>query len=66
MLCQTSAARPTRPPIAVKISEGLHANACLTRIRELPSPARVLILDADFRLYRRNGRQTIPLIYPAP
>jgi hypothetical protein len=33
---------------------------------ELHSTARVFTLDADFRLYRRNGRQTIPLIYPAP
>lgn len=25
-----------------------------------------LTLDSDFKLYRRHGRQTIPLIYPAP
>jgi predicted nucleic acid-binding protein len=42
------------------------ANACLVRMSELHSTARVFTLDADFRLYRRNGRQTIPLIYPAP
>jgi predicted nucleic acid-binding protein len=42
------------------------ADACLVRMSELHSTARVFTLDADFRLYRRNGRQTIPLIYPAP
>jgi len=41
-------------------------DACLVRMSELHSMARVFTLDADFRLYRRNGRQTIPLIYPAP
>ena len=42
------------------------ADACLVRMSELHSTARVFTLDADFKLYRRNGRQTIPLIYPAP
>jgi predicted nucleic acid-binding protein len=42
------------------------ADACLVRMSELHATARVFTLDADFRLYRRNGRQTIPLIYPAP
>jgi predicted nucleic acid-binding protein len=41
------------------------ADACLVRMSELHSTARVFTLDADFRLYRRNGRQVIPLIFPA-
>jgi uncharacterized protein len=42
------------------------ADACLVRMSELHSTARVFTLDADFKLYRRIGRQTIPLIFPAP
>ncbi|MDD2765926.1 MAG: PIN domain-containing protein [Opitutaceae bacterium] len=42
------------------------ADACLVRMSELHSNARVFTIDADFKLYRRHGRQTIPLIYPAP
>jgi predicted nucleic acid-binding protein len=42
------------------------ADACLFRIAELNDRPRVFTLDADFKVYRRHGRQTIPLIYPAP
>ena len=41
------------------------ADACLVRMSELHDGARVFTLDADFKLYRRHGRQTIPLIHPA-
>ncbi len=41
------------------------ADACLVRMSELHDRSRVFTLDSDFRLYRRNGRQSIPLIYPA-
>lgn len=41
------------------------ADACLVRMSELHDNARVFTLDPDFRLYRRHGRQTIPLILPA-
>ena len=41
------------------------ADACLVRMSELHDRSRVFTLDSDFKLYRRNGRQTIPLIYPA-
>ena len=41
------------------------ADACLVRLSELHDRSRVFTLDADFKLYRRNGRQTIQLIYPA-
>lgn len=40
------------------------ADACLVRMIELNDNAVLLTLDADFRIYRRNGRQTIPLITP--
>lgn len=41
------------------------ADACLVRMSELHDGARVFTLDSDFKLYRRHGRQTIPMIYPA-
>lgn len=40
------------------------ADACLVRMSELHERARVFTLDADFKLYRRHGRQAIPLIIP--
>ena len=41
------------------------ADACLVRMSELRSNARILTLDSDFKLYRRHSRQAIPLIFPA-
>ena len=41
------------------------ADACLVRMAEIQNPATVLTLDRDFRTYRRDGRQMIPLILPA-
>ena len=40
------------------------ADACLVRMSELHDRSQVFTLDADFKLYRRHGRQSIPLIYP--
>lgn len=40
------------------------ADACLVRMSELYDKATVMTIDSDFRHYRRNGRQVIPLIYP--
>ncbi len=40
------------------------ADACLVRMSELDAKASVLTLDADFRVYRRSGRLTIPCIMP--
>lgn len=40
------------------------ADACLVRMSELHSSACVFTLDADFKVYRRNGRQTIPILFP--
>ncbi len=40
------------------------ADACLVRMTEERTGATVLTLDRDFRVYRRLGRQVIPLIAP--
>lgn len=40
------------------------ADACLVRMTEIHSGSRMLTLDGDFRIYRRNGRQIIDLIIP--
>lgn len=41
------------------------ADACLVRMSELFSESVILTLDSNFRLYRRHGRQVIPLIIPS-
>jgi predicted nucleic acid-binding protein len=40
------------------------ADACLVRMSECYADGAVLTFDSDFRLYRRFGRQTIPVIMP--
>ena len=40
------------------------ADACLVRMSEIHSDCVVWTLDRDFRVYRRNRRQTLPLITP--
>jgi predicted nucleic acid-binding protein len=40
------------------------ADACLVRLAELHAESVVLTLDADFRVYRKNGRQVIPTLMP--
>jgi predicted nucleic acid-binding protein len=40
------------------------ADACLVRLAELFDEAEVITLDRDFSIYRKHGRQTIPLISP--
>lgn len=40
------------------------ADACLVRLTELNDDCVVLTLDSDFRVYRRNGRQAIPVLMP--
>ena len=37
------------------------ADACLVRMSELLPDALLFTFDADFRIYRRHGRQAIPL-----
>lgn len=41
------------------------ADACLVRMSELWDDATVLTLDSDFHVYRRHGRQSIPVMSPA-
>jgi predicted nucleic acid-binding protein len=38
------------------------ADACLVRMTELHAQSVVLTLDGDFRVYRRGGRQVVPVI----
>lgn len=40
------------------------ADGCLVRVSELIPRAVVATLDSDFRVYRRNIRQVIPLLMP--
>ena len=40
------------------------ADACLVRMTELDRDTQVLTLDSDFRIYRRNRRQIVPVIMP--
>ena len=40
------------------------ADACLVRMTEIMPDSAVLTFDTDFRIYRRGGRQTIPVIMP--
>ena len=40
------------------------ADACLVRLSELYGDCAVLTLDSDFRIYRRHGRQVIPVLAP--
>ena len=40
------------------------ADACLVSLSEIHPSCRVLKTDSDFRIYRRNGREKIPLIAP--
>ncbi|HUG11554.1 MAG TPA: PIN domain-containing protein [Opitutaceae bacterium] len=40
------------------------ADACLVVLSEGNPDAPVFTLDSHFRIYRRHGRQTIPLIFP--
>jgi len=41
------------------------ADACIVRMSELTRACRVVTVDrTDFTVYRRNGRETIPVISP--
>lgn len=41
------------------------ADACLVRLAELFDEATVITLDVDFSVYRKHGRQNIPVLAPA-
>lgn len=40
------------------------ADACLVRLSEIHTGARVFTLDSDFRIYRRHGNKVIPVLMP--
>jgi predicted nucleic acid-binding protein len=40
------------------------ADLCLIRMSELNPQLPVITVDGDFRVYRRNRRETIPVIMP--
>ncbi len=40
------------------------ANACLVRMAEIYPEGVVLTVDSDFRVYRKHGRQVVPVILP--
>ena len=40
------------------------ADACLVRMTETLNDPMLLTTDADFRIYRRHGRQIIPCLLP--
>ena len=40
------------------------ADACLVHMSELQTSRGILTLDSDFRVYRRNRRQMIPIFLP--
>ena len=40
------------------------ADACLVRMTEIMPDPILLTTDADFRVYRRHSRQTVPCILP--
>jgi predicted nucleic acid-binding protein len=40
------------------------ADACLVRMAELSPRAAVMTFDSDFTIYRKHGRQVIPLLMP--
>lgn len=41
------------------------ADACLVRLSELHPKVPLITLDSDFFIYRRHGRQMIPVISPS-
>jgi len=40
------------------------ADACLVRMSETLADPLILTTDADFRIYRRHGRQVVPCMMP--
>lgn len=40
------------------------ADACLVRMMELRPAAAVFTLDTDFKIYRKHGREPIPVVMP--
>jgi len=40
------------------------ADACLVRLSEIIPSSTILTIDKDFQVYRKNGKEKIPLIIP--
>lgn len=40
------------------------ADACLVRMTEIQPRSLVVTTDADFKVYRRNGREVVPHVLP--
>ncbi|HTB23345.1 MAG TPA: type II toxin-antitoxin system VapC family toxin [bacterium] len=40
------------------------ADACLVRMAELDPKSAILTLDSDFKVYRKHGRQVVPVAMP--
>ncbi len=40
------------------------ADACLVRMSEIRQSCVLMTTDSDFHIYRRNGRQIIPVLMP--
>jgi len=40
------------------------ADACLVRMTEIDKNTQIVTLDQDFNVYRRSGRQIIPVVIP--
>ena len=40
------------------------ADACLVRMAEQYDQATIMTLDSDFHIYRKHGRQVVPIITP--
>lgn len=40
------------------------ADACLVRMAEINAGSTVATIDSDFHIYRKNGREAIPLLMP--
>ena len=40
------------------------ADACLVRLSEMYDESVLITVDRDFAVYRKHGRQTIPLVSP--
>jgi len=40
------------------------ADACLVRMTEIEKNSQIITLDQDFHVYRRFGRQQVPVLMP--
>ena len=56
---------PVGGPVCVIAWTMSLADDCLVRISEVLSRGTISTLEGDFRVYRRYGRKSIPLLTPA-